>query len=452
MNRPTKPLEYNFTAGPPEAKVTSLPRVRVRQRRHFLFVSAPFGPFCGDLARALEQKGAFCTRVILNGGDWLDWTASGRGLRSGAYFLGGLEDWSSWLDRLIDRVGVTDVVTYGDSSPYSVSALTRAKALGLRAHVLEQGYFRPDWVTVESGGVNANSTLPADPKWYLQQAETAPETQPHAVGRTTPSAVGRIVRYHVAVYAAAPLFRRYRAPYHDPAAKQALGHAGRYLLQVFRGSRDRQAYEEALSSTGPIFLALLQRPGDSQLWRHSDFGTVEAFVAHVLPSFAAHAPRDARLIFKPHPLDPGLEPHADVIARVAQQLGVADRVRYIDHGKLHEILPRIRGTICVNSTAGLAAIEFGRPSIVLGRAIYDMPGMTHQAGLDSFWRAPEPPCAELYAAFRRVVLARTQVNGAYATPRGRAFAVSGVAERLLQPVRVGEPAIVLDLKANVLGR
>jgi capsular polysaccharide export protein len=87
--------------------------------------------------------------------------------------------------------------------------------------------------------------------------------------------------------------------------------------------------------------------------------------------------------------------------------------------------------VCVNSTAGLAAIEFGRPTVVLGRAIYDMPGMTHQGGLDSFWTAPEVPRAELYQAFRRVVLGTTQVNGAFATTRGRGLAVPAVTERLL---------------------
>jgi capsular polysaccharide export protein len=60
-----------------------------------------------------------------------------------------------------------------------------------------------------------------------------------------------------------------------------------------------------------------------------------------------------------------------------------------------------------------------------------MPGMTHQGGLDTFWTTPEAPSAELYAAFRRVVLAKTQVNGAFATERGRALAAPGVVERLM---------------------
>jgi capsular polysaccharide export protein len=134
---------------------------------------------------------------------------------------------------------------------------------------------------------------------------------------------------------------------------------------------------------------------------------------------------------RPHPLDPGLEPHERVLERIAAARGVAERVVFVDDGKLHEILPAIAGAVCVNSTAGLAAIEFGRPTVVLGKSVYDMPGLTHQTGLDTFWRQPQAPRPELYEAFRKVILAETQVNGAFATARGRAMAVPKVARALV---------------------
>ena len=51
-------------------------------------------------------------------------------------------------------------------------------------------------------------------------------------------------------------------------------------------------------------------------------------------------------------------------------------------------MPSACGAVTVNSTAGLGAIEMGLPTIVLGEAIYDMPGLTHQSALDAFWTAP----------------------------------------------------------------
>jgi capsular polysaccharide export protein len=394
--------------------------------RSFLLVSAPFGPFGRELAAELRGAGARAARVVLNGGDLLDW-----GLAHSAPFQGRWEDWSPWLVRTIVERGVTDLVTYGDSSPHADAALAAGSALGVRGHVLEQGYLRPNWVTLEQGGVNANSRLPRDPDWYRREGDALGGDEGEPVGRTTAAQVARIVAYHAATYVAAPFFRRYRAHYSEPALRQAAGHMARHTGQLMSRGRRRRAYEAALAASGQVFLCALQRPGDSQLWRHSDYANPCEFVEHVVSSFAAHAAPDAWLLVRPHPLDHGLAPHGARLTQAARALNVADRVAFSDWGHLHEVLPRMAGVVCINSTAGLAAVEFNRPTITLGRAIYDMAGMTHQGSLDTFWRDPQSPDPDLYRAFRRVLLARTQVNGAYATALGRRLAVHETARRLL---------------------
>ncbi len=394
--------------------------------RRFLMVSAPFGPFARELAAALRTRGARCDRVILNAGDLLDWGAA----HAFAYF-GGAKGWADWLRALMVKEGVTDLLTYGDSNAYAAGAITVARRLGLPVHVLEQGYFRPDWVTLERDGVNGNSRLPHDNAWYLARAAETPEPDDQVVGRAMPWAVFWITRYHLAAYFGFPVFPRFRFGYQRSPALQATGHTARYVFRRLLVHGHAGRLRRMMSAPGPLFLALLQRPGDSQLWRHSEFESTADFLRHVVMSFAAHAPADARLMVRPHPLDPGLDPHERDLTRIAREAGVATRVAYVDDGKLHEILPDIAGAVCVNSTAGLAAIEFERPTIVLGRAIYDMLGLTHQGGLDRFWTAPEVPDAKLYLAFRKVVLAETQVNGAFATARGRALAVPAVSKGLL---------------------
>jgi capsular polysaccharide export protein len=89
------------------------------------------------------------------------------------------------------------------------------------------------------------------------------------------------------------------------------------------------------------------------------------------------------------------------------------------------------GVVTVNSTGGVAALELGKPTVALGCAIYGLPGLAHQGGLDRFWSAPEPPDAALFDGFKRTVIALTQVNGAFASRRGAALAAEGVAQRLL---------------------
>jgi capsular polysaccharide export protein len=150
-----------------------------------------------------------------------------------------------------------------------------------------------------------------------------------------------------------------------------------------------------------------------------------------MQSFAAHAPGEASLVLKAHPLDHGIERHEAHIRRLAERLGIAGRVSYGEARALAPMLERAAGVVTINSTGGLAALEAGLPTIVLGRAIYDLEGLTHRAGLDAFWTAPERPDAPLFARFRRAVMARTQVNGAFATLKGARLAAEGVAVRLM---------------------
>ncbi len=395
--------------------------------RKFLMVSAPFGPFARELANELRRHGAHMTRVLLNGGDLLDW-----GIRNAVPFFGALSQWRPWLVNLIGKERFTDILCYGDSSPYAVAAVDVAASTATRLHVLEQGYFRPDWVTLEAHGVNANSRLPRDPQWYRSKAAESVPADPVKVGHTTPAAVRHIVSYHLAMYLGAPLFSRFKAHYSNPAYKQAIGHVARYGTMPLNSGRNQRSYEHLTKGDHPVFLCVLQRPGDSQLWRHSEYVHPEDFIERVLESFSVHAPKNARLIVRPHPLDPGLLPYRRIIRTIARRFDIEDRVRLTDHGKLHEILPRMAGVVCVNSTAGLAAIEFGRPTIALGQAIYRIDGMTHRGDLDGFWRSPQSPDPDLYLAFRQVLLAETQVNGAFATRGGRKLAVPEIARRLLR--------------------
>jgi capsular polysaccharide export protein len=394
--------------------------------RRFLIVSAPFGPFSRELAAVLRAKGAKVTRVLLNAGDVLDW-----GPRDSAPFFGAWPEWADWMEATVRREAISDVVTHGDSSPHAAVCLKVAGDMGVRAHVLEHGYFRPDWVTLESGGVNANSALPREPSWYRDHPAAGCTEDAEIVGRTTPAAIGHITAYHLAMYLGLPVFPRYRAHYSEPAIKQGIGHLARFGLLPFTRGRNRRAYEEMVSPGGPVFLCVLQRPGDSQLWRHSAYASIPVFINRVVMSFAIHAPKEARLIIRPHPLDPGLVPYKSIVMTAARRGGVEDRVRLTDYGKFHEVVPKMAGVVCINSSAGLAAIEFGKPTVALGRAIYNMVGMTHWGSFDEFWRAPQPPDPALYTAFRRVVMASTQINGAYATAKGRQMAVPEIARRLL---------------------
>jgi capsular polysaccharide export protein len=390
-----------------------------------VIVGGPFGPFTSLIARRLRKNGISCTRVLLNGGDLLDW-----GLFSAAWYRRSLESWGEWIHNRLLACGATDLLVFGDTGPYTAPAIAEARRCGIRVHVLEEGYFRPHWITFQRDGVNGHSPLPKTAEFYREMAQGMKITAPVPVGKITPPSVRAMIWNHCLRALMMPVFPGFRSGYSYGYVLQALSHVARHLKHM-RQKRAHQAdVHRVIERAGPIFLVLLQRPGDSQLRVHSEFEKTADFIEAVIESFAASAPRDARLVFKAHPLDHGIEPHERDIRRIAYDVGVGDRCSFIEDGHLASLVRCAAGAITVNSTAGLTAIEFGCPVITLGEAVYDIPGLTHQDSLDTFWERPVLPDLNLYHDFRTVMMAFTQINGAYSNRAPMLMAAEAVAQRL----------------------
>ena len=88
------------------------------------------------------------------------------------------------------------------------------------------------------------------------------------------------------------------------------------------------------------------------------------------------------------------------------------------------------GVVTVNSTAGLQSLREGKPVITLGKALYDMPGLTFRHGLDRFWTEATPPDPALVDAPRRVLAAHCLIRGGFFSAAGITEAVGHAVARL----------------------
>lgn len=406
----------------PEAEVKAAiardPENGLRGRR-FLIVTAPFGPFGKVLARTLEERGAEVSRMIFNAGDMAYWRRSG-----GIVFKRTVSSWPARLAELAPQF--TDIVLFGEGGAYNQAVMTHRPHMDARVWVLENGYLRPDWITIERDGVNASSSLPRTRAAYDQAPREVPVTRP--VGKILPHHVLHISLYHLIQLPGRFLFPRYKAPYTQPPWLQCIGHIRRYFSLAFSSRKKVDA--RALTTKGAFFLACLQREGDAQLLRYSHFADNTAFLAEVMTSFARHAPQDARLVVKNHPLDPGLVDLARITQVLAVERGLADRVDFIDGGNLAQLCRASRGMVVNNSSAALSALGFKTPVKVLGDAFYDFDGLTDQQSLDTFWTRPCAPDPDLFARFRAHVIVRSQVNGNYHEPRSLVPTARGLADFL----------------------
>ena len=138
-------------------------------RRSFLFLQGPPGPFFLQLALRLREVGHGIHRINLSGGDRYDWPTGATNYR------GTMPAWPMFFDRFLRANGVTDLVLYGDCRPVHQAAVRMAKLRGVRVFVFEEGYIRPDWMTLERDGVNGHSPFDRDPSLILASSSWLPE-------------------------------------------------------------------------------------------------------------------------------------------------------------------------------------------------------------------------------------------------------------------------------------
>lgn len=196
-------------------------------------------------------------------------------------------------------------------------------------------------------------------------------------------------------------------------------------------SRARRVVSRLLGERLPFFVCPMQMQNDYQLRANSPYRHQSEMIEEVIESFSGHAPGNAHLVFKLHPLDNGLEGWPAIVESLARTYGVLDRVHLILGSDLRTLLTASRGVVVINSTVGVHALRHGRPVKVLGAALYDIAGLTHQPSIDTFWTAPTIPDPDLCASFVRAIAATIQIKGNFFTKTGRAVAVPEFAARLL---------------------
>ena len=99
-------------------------------------------------------------------------------------------------------------------------------------------------------------------------------------------------------------------------------------------------------------------------------------------------------------------------------------------GDLGVLIRNSKGVVLANSTVGLNAVRAGVPTVALGEAVYDIAGITHQGGLDSFWTKPEPVDAKLERQLVRAMAAEIQVRGSFYDKAGQKLAIGEIVDRL----------------------
>ncbi|MBO0663571.1 capsular biosynthesis protein [Jiella sp. MQZ9-1] len=393
--------------------------------KRILFVGAPFGQFFRELAERLEDEGAEVYRIVLEGGDWAETPARNR------IMLDRSMSWARFLRSVIRSRGIQTIVTYNDTLPRNRIALSIAKRLNLTRLVLENGYLRPHHVTLAQNGVNGNSELSCDPAVISQALPPAQACKTFPV-HMRPHVMNTI-RHFLWSTLLKPILPYNSSYYGDSVARQGRGYIGEYCWRALHNEDAALARVDAHKAKpgSRLYLVLMQKPGDGQIRYHSPFGTNSRFLEEVLTSFAESAPDEAFLVVKQHPLDYGIERLPQMFASLTEKLGIQDRAVYMRKAGIAGLMERTNCMITINSTGGLQGVMSGIPVKCLGKAVYDVEGLTFQGPLADFWSSTQKPDPEMIRAYRNFLLMTCQLNGGFHTQEARAILLPAMAERML---------------------
>lgn len=403
--------------------------------RSFLLLQGPQSHFFHELAQGLRQAGALVEKVNFCGGDVFLW-----GMTRSLAYRGTRYEWLSWIGTLYRGRHVTDICVYGDWRPMHWEAIRLADTMGIRIWVYEEGYLRNSYSTLEEFGVNGRSRLPRTASGIRAlSAQLGSNTIPVVhYENDIVDKVLQAIKHHVGNFFLWPWFHHYRTHRPSNIAFELIGILPRYLSRKKRAGRDALRLREFHNKRAPYFFFPLQLNSDSQIQLYSPYVRMHEAIADVLTSFAKHAPANTHLLIKNHPLDNGLIDYDAFVKAFSSELGIADRVTFVDFGNTAQMVGRSLGVVLVNSTVGIMALEKGIPVYCLGHSIYNIEGLAQSwplVGLKDFWKSPAAPDASLYADFRNVVTQCASVAGNFYGVRGVQAAVRSSLTRFAKPRR-----------------
>ncbi|OOF52085.1 capsule biosynthesis protein [Rodentibacter genomosp. 1] len=385
----------------------------VQKYQKVLLLQGPVGTFFTDLSLWLQSHGKTVYKINFNGGDSHFYPPT---IENTIAYTDSVSKFYPSLRLFCEKNKIDSIICFGDNRKYHKIGKKVAYSLDLDFWVFEEGYFRPDYITLEKTGVNAFSTLPKEAEFFLKQAKNLPEpTKPLKLAKGFLPMAKQAIIYYVQAYLGRSNFPKYQHHrilnlryYIKLWGKSAVKRTCYYL-------RDHNfAKKVRAGKLGEFFIVPLQVYDDSQVKVHCDYGNVAKFLQTVLQSFAENAPHNLNLIVKHHPMDRGLIDYCGIIETFEQRYAhLRGRIYYIHDVPLPVLLQHGKGMVTINSTSGISALHHNMSVMTLGRANYDFEGLTHQGTLTDFWINPTPPNPIVFKSYRKYHLHKTMVNGSF---------------------------------------
>lgn len=375
--------------------------------KKILLLQSPIGPFFNRLSKKLEKGGAEVYKLNFNGGDFIFYPFNSTS------YTGKLENFAKFLKIYCIKYSITNIFMFNDCRPVHAVAIEVAKKMDINVNVFEEGYIRPDYITFELNGVNANSLIPKNRSFYenlddIKIADTK-KVKNAFLFMSFYATIYWIFAFLLSFYYNNSLHHRSLSP------KEVIP----WIISFYRKYRFKITNKNIINKISKLedrfFLVALQVHNDTQIGFHYNKKRVEEFIKDCIKSFANNSKNDHYLLIKHHPMDRGYKDYTKLIKVFSKRYKVFSRVFYIQDGHLPSLLSSSLGCVTINSTVGVSAMHHECPLKVCGDAFYDIDGLVYQGSLDDFWKESIKyrPDENLYKKFKSYVISKSQLNGSF---------------------------------------
>ena len=378
------------------------------KNKNILFLQGPMGNFFKKLDNIFKKNGANTYKIGFNAGD---------SLFSNHYnytpYRDTMDNYSAFITDFLNEKKIDKIFLFGDCRFYQSVSIKIATKLGIEVFVFEEGYIRPNYITMEMYGVNDFSHISRDAEFYKQVETSDMQKAKDAGYNQTKMIISSIVYYLTSNIFQ---FRYPNYTHHRDFSAIKEGFYGlrsffRKLIYPLHERKYLEIIQNKLSNN--YFFVPLQTYTDFQILEHSGYRSIEKFIIEVLESFSRNTSKDW-LVFKHHPVDRGRKDYKDFIVNQAELLGIKERILVLYDTHLPTLLKNAKGTITINSTVGLSSLYHETPTITLGSAIYDIEGLTcKDMKLDDFWHGQCTVDMKLLDKYRSYIIENTQLNGSF---------------------------------------
>ncbi len=327
------------------------------------------------------------------------------------------EKWKNFINLFLKKNKIKIIFLFGDCRFYHRIAIQEAKKLNIDSYIFEEGYIRPNYITLEKNGVNYFSELIKNRSEILNQIKIDNINICKAKNNFSKNKTFFKMAFQSFFYFLISNIYSFQYPnyihHREFSVLRELKYATCNIFRLIKNTIVEFNFEKICEKKykNKYYFVPLQTHNDFQVKVHSKYKSIEEFIEEVLRSFSKYAGSDKFIFFKHHPVDRGRKNYYKTIISISNKLNIATRVKIISDVHLPTLLKNAISTIVINSSVGLSSLHHKTPVLCLGKSIYDIEGLTAKnIKLDDFWNKQLKVDYKNYKKFRAYLIKETQIN------------------------------------------